>query len=122
MLNRIRYFVSADIGIGEYMQKNFEAMAAGCVVFAFDQGTLENKALGLVDMENIVLYQDKQTLISKIQYLRSNKNLADKISENGRRFAQVNYSNFSIGKVLYMAVKQKLRTKQKKSIFDFLRF
>ena len=35
MLNRIRYFVSADVGLGEYMAKNFEAMACGCVLLAW---------------------------------------------------------------------------------------
>ena len=39
MLNRIRYFVSADVGLGEYMAKNFEAMACGCVLLAWRQGS-----------------------------------------------------------------------------------
>jgi hypothetical protein len=43
-LNRIRFFVSADVGMGEYMIKNFEAMACGCVLFAYDQGEAENLA------------------------------------------------------------------------------
>ena len=36
-LNRIRFFVSADVGMGEYMIKNFEAMACGCVLLAYDR-------------------------------------------------------------------------------------
>src|SRR5690606_23160334 len=47
-LNRIRFFVSADVGMGEYMIKNFEAMACGCVLLAWDQGEAENKALGFI--------------------------------------------------------------------------
>ena len=46
-LNRIRYFVSADVGMGEFMIKNFEAMACGCVLLAYDQGAAESSALGL---------------------------------------------------------------------------
>ena len=53
-LNRIQYFVSADVGMGEYMIKNFEAMACGCVLLAYDQGEAENRALGLQDMHNVV--------------------------------------------------------------------
>ena len=52
MLNRIRFFVSADVGMHEYMFKNFEAMAAGCVVLAFRQAPAEQKALGFEDMKN----------------------------------------------------------------------
>jgi len=33
-LHRTRIFVSADVGMGEYMIKNFEAMACGCVLLA----------------------------------------------------------------------------------------
>jgi hypothetical protein len=57
-LNRIRFFVSADVGMGEYMIKNFEAMACGCVLLAFDQGAAENQALGFKGMVNVVFYKD----------------------------------------------------------------
>lgn len=66
MLNRIRFFVSADIGMGEYMIKNFEAMACGCVLLAYDQGELENEALGFIDMHNIVLYRRLDELRDKL--------------------------------------------------------
>jgi len=46
MLNRIRYFVSADVGLGEYMAKNFEAMACGCVLLAWRQGSEEAAKIG----------------------------------------------------------------------------
>lgn len=36
-LNRIKIFVSADLGMGEFMIKNFEAMACGCVLLAWSQ-------------------------------------------------------------------------------------
>jgi glycosyltransferase involved in cell wall biosynthesis len=57
-LNRIRIFVSADIGLGEYMAKNFEAMACGCVLIAYQQGAGEEEALGLEDGRQVLLYRD----------------------------------------------------------------
>lgn len=83
-LNRIRFFVSADVGMGEYMIKNFEAMACGCVLLAFDQGAEENRALGFVDMHNIVLYRDIPQLREKLAMLRENTVLASEISCNGQ--------------------------------------
>ena len=79
MLNRIKYFISADVGIGEYMQKNFEAMAAGCVVFAYDQGEIENSVFGFKDMENIVLYKNKNELLEKVNALNADNELAHHI-------------------------------------------
>ena len=75
LLNRIRFFISADINFGEYMQKNFEAMACGCVVFAWDQGEQENRALGFKDMENIVLYrsENENNRKNRIIKVQSNK-------------------------------------------------
>lgn len=45
-LNRIRFFVSADVGMGEYMIKNFEAMACGCVLLALRPGRAGKRGLG----------------------------------------------------------------------------
>jgi hypothetical protein len=70
MLNRIRFFVSADIGIGEYMAKNFEAMACGCTLFAYDQGDFENRALGFVDMDNLVLYHNIEEVLRYFKWGR----------------------------------------------------
>ena len=65
------FFVSADVGMGEYMIKNFEAMACGCVLLAYDQGEEENRALGFVDMENLVLYRTVVELRDKLAQLRA---------------------------------------------------
>lgn len=56
MFNCICFFVSVDVGMGEYMIKNFEVMVCGCVLLVYDQGEWENEVLGFWDMENIVLY------------------------------------------------------------------
>lgn len=90
-LNRIRFFVSADVGIGEYMIKNFEAMACGCVLFAFDQGEQENTALGFRDMENIVLYRDAAELSAKLACLRADLALAERIAAEGQALAESRY-------------------------------
>lgn len=88
LLNRIRFFVSADVGLGEYMIKNFEAMACGCVLLAFDQGTAENAALGFEDMDNVVLYRSVAELSERLATLRANPRLAARIAERGRLHAE----------------------------------
>lgn len=108
-LNRIRFFVSADIGMGEYMIKNFEAMACGCVLFAYDQGQEENEALGFKDMHNIVLYKTLEEFRSKLSLVREDNNLAEKISANGQRLAEENYSFENIGKQIVESLKKPLR-------------
>jgi len=85
MLNRIRFFFSADIGFNEYMFKNFEAMCAGCVVFAKRQPEYEQQALGFIDMENIVLYDSLDEIESKYRILKNNPSLAEKISQSARQ-------------------------------------
>ena len=87
-LNRIDFFISADIGFGEYMIKNFEAMACGCVLFAFDQGAEENAALGFKDMENVVLYSTVDDLSQKIRALEDNPQLAESIRRSGQQLAE----------------------------------
>lgn len=90
-LNRIRFFVSADTGIGEYMIKNFEAMACGCVLCANDQGADENAALGFCDMENVVLYRDAKELSAKLATLRADGGLAERIATAGQALAESRY-------------------------------
>lgn len=108
-LNRIRFFVSADIGIGEYMIKNFEAMACGCVLFAYDQGTEENKALGFKDMENIVLYRTVEECQEKLAVLRANTMLAEQIAKRGQALAEKHYTFSEIGKKIVQAIEPALR-------------
>lgn len=92
MLNRIRFFVSADHGLDEYMLKNFEAMAAGCVLCCYRQGRGEEDALGFKDMENVVLYRDIDELEGKLQILQRSPKMVDDIAAAGMALAQAQYS------------------------------
>lgn len=84
LLNEIRIFVSADIGFGEYMIKNFEAMAAGCVLLAWRQPDLEQQSLGFVDGENVVLYDSEAELLEKLAWLKANPEVAASIAVKGQ--------------------------------------
>lgn len=108
-LNRIRFFVSADVGMGEFMIKNFEAMACGCVLLAFDQGSAESSALGLQDMHNVVLYQDVPQLQQKLAVLRADPELAQRIASNGRELAVSQFSFARIGQRIVEALEPALR-------------
>lgn len=111
LLNRIRFFVSADVGLGEYMIKNFEAMACGCILLAYDQGEAENRALGFVDMENIVLYRSVDELRQKVQLLRNDSSLAEGIAANGQRLVEREYSFARVGQRIAEALKAPLRAR-----------
>lgn len=104
-INRIRFFLSCDIGLGEYMIKNFEAMGAGCCLFAYDQGADENKALGFKTLENIVLYNSIQSLRDQLENLRSDSRLAERIARNGEKLAFKNFSFDAIGEKIAREVK-----------------
>lgn len=117
-LSRIRYFVSADVGMGEYMIKNFEAMACGCVLFAFDQGEEENQALGFVDMQNIVLYRDVAQLREKLAVLRADPALAASISYNGQQLAEQRFTFHAIGQAIVEAMRAPLRQAQAPGLLD----
>ncbi|MFJ3482830.1 glycosyltransferase [Pseudomonas sp. NPDC090202] len=108
-LNRIRFFVSADVGMGEYMIKNFEAMACGCVLFAYDQGEAENRALGLQDMHNVVFYSDIPQLQEKLAVLRNDPDLAARIAVNGRDLAVSQFSFAAIGARIVRELEPPLR-------------
>ena len=108
-LNRIRFFVSADVGMGEFMIKNFEAMACGCVLLAYDQGASESSALGLQDMHNVVLYQDVPQLQQKLAVLRADPELAQRIASNGRELAVSQFSFARIGQRIVEALEPALR-------------
>lgn len=108
-LNRIRFFVSADVGMGEYMIKNFEAMACGCVLFAYDQGDAENRALGLQDMQNMVFYSDIPQLRQKLAILRNDTARAARIAVNGRDLAVSQFSFAAIGARIVRELEPALR-------------
>jgi len=114
-LNRIKYFVSADIGMGEYMIKNFEAMACGCVLFAYDQGALENRALGFKDMKNIVLYTTLEEFKMKLKQLRMSSELTESIANQGQLLAEQCYSFDKVGAKITKALQPKLRQQPKRS-------
>lgn len=116
-LNRIRYFVSADVGMEEYMIKNFEAMACGCVLFAYNQGDEENNALGFVDMENIVLYKDMAEFRKKLTVLRSDSALVSKILAGSKQLLE-NYSYEKLGQKIVAELTPKLRVPRKETFFD----
>ena len=108
-LNRIRFFVSADVGMGEYMIKNFEAMACGCVLLAYNQGEAENQALGFIDMENLVLYRDVAELRQKLAVLRQNPALTEHIARRGRDLAASHYEFATLGASVVDAMRPDLR-------------
>ncbi|NMF88374.1 glycosyltransferase [Aromatoleum petrolei] len=121
MLNRIRFFISADAGIGEYMIKNFEAMACGCVLFAYDQGEQENVALGLRDMENIVLYRDAAEVSAKLARLRADSSLAARIAAAGQSLAETQYRFDVLGARIAQALVPPLRARRPLNWIDKLR-
>jgi hypothetical protein len=94
-LNRIRFFVSADVGMGEFM--------------AYDQGSAESSALGLQDMHNVVLYQDVPQLQQKLAVLRADPELAQRIAVNGRELAVSQFSFARIGQRIVEALEPALR-------------
>lgn len=120
-LNRIRFFVSADIGMGENMIKNFEAMACGCVLFAYDQGEEENRVLGFKDMHNIVLYQNICDFKEKLNILRSDKELCASIAKNGQELAEQRYTFTQLGKAVVNALQPALREQPTPTFFQKLR-
>jgi glycosyltransferase involved in cell wall biosynthesis len=121
MLNRIRFFISPDVGMGEYMIKNFEAMACGCVLCAFDQGETENRALGFMDMENIVLFRNVDELLEKLGRLRANPGLADCIAATGQALVEREYGFDRIGARVVEALRPPLRFNPVPKVLEHLR-
>lgn len=120
-LNRIRYFVSADVGMGEFMIKNFEAMACGCVLLAYDQGAAESSALGLHDMHNVVFYQSIPQLQEKLARLRADPELAQRIARNGRELVVGQFSFAHIGKRIVEELEPALRPHAPLSLMEKVR-
>lgn len=114
MLNRIRIFVSADVGFGEYMIKNFEAMACGCLLLTWSQGEEENQVLGFRDMENVVLYSSIDELREKLVVLRTTPGMAESIASAGQRLVEQYYSWEVLGGKVAKAVQLPLRKKRVK--------
>lgn len=121
ILNRIRFFVSADVGMGEYMIKNFEAMACGCVLLAYNQGGEEEDALGFVDMQNLVLYQSVGELCGKLRLLRDDPQLAERIARAGQQMVMQRYSFAALGEAIVEAMRSPLRERPPLSWLERLR-
>jgi len=109
MLNRVRIFLSADVDMGEYMIKNFEAMACGCVLLARSQGEEEDAAIGFIDGKNAVLYRTAEEAIKKIAWLGNNPDVAVSIADEGQRFAEERYSFSRVGRDLALAIEAPMR-------------
>ncbi|MCV4340244.1 glycosyltransferase family protein [Pseudomonas capsici] len=121
-LNRIRVFVSADIGLGEYMAKNFEAMACGCVLLAYRQGQGEEQAIGLEDGVNAMLYGNEQEFSEKLALLRNDPALVARVGEQGLLFAQQYLDYFKQSEVVFRHLSQDFPEPEAMSFFDRLMF
>jgi hypothetical protein len=86
-LNRIRIFISPDLGYNEIMIKDFEAMAAGCLLVAPRPAPEELERLGWVDFENVVLYGTYEELLDKVRRLRAEPERIQPIAAAGRKLA-----------------------------------
>jgi hypothetical protein len=103
-LNQIKFFISADIELGEYMIKNFEAMGAGCILCAYSQGNGEEEDLGLIDMENVILYASMDELLGKLKTVDADNGLSRKIAQNGHKLASEEYTYKSLANRLALAL------------------
>jgi hypothetical protein len=103
-LNRIQTFFSADCGIGEYMAKNFEAMAAGCLLIAYQQGCGEEEALGLKHKENVLLYKSKEQALELLDWVKNNPHKAQTVADNGHQYATDNFSFDALSKKLAQVI------------------
>jgi len=107
--------------MGEYMIKNFEAMACGCVLLAYSQGDRENQALGFIDMHNLVLYRDIDELRFKLCLLREQPELARGIARAGCELVAERYSFSSLGKLVVEAMRPPLRERPPLSRIEMVR-
>jgi glycosyltransferase involved in cell wall biosynthesis len=119
MLNRIKIFVSADIGMNEFMIKNFEAMACGCVLLAWSQGE-EDQLLGFRDMHNTVFYHSEDEAVEKLRLLQSDPVLTARIASNGQAFAESQYSFARVGRTLAAEIQREMRPWQPPSVLTRL--
>jgi len=120
ILNRIKVFISADVGLGEYMIKNFEAMACGCLLVAYRQGA-EEEALGLEDMKNIVLYENQKELLAKLDILESKPERVLEISNAGQLLAEECFTYTAMAGKLRSTLDKKFEVTSKRHFIDFWR-
>ena len=115
-LNRIRIFVSADIGMGEFMIKNFEAMACGCVLLAWSQGE-EDQLLGFEDGHNVVFYRSLDEAIEKLAWLQQHPAQAARIAANGQAFVRQYYGFSRVGQDLAEQIEKPMRPWSRPSVW-----
>lgn len=116
MLNRIQVFVSADIGMGEFMIKNFEAMACGCVLLAWSQGE-EDQLLGFEDGHNVVFYRSLDEAIEKLHWLQQHPAQAARIAANGQAFVRQYYGFSRVGQDLAEQIEKPMRPWPRPSVW-----
>jgi hypothetical protein len=92
-LNRIRFFLSADHGLNEFMAKNFEAMAAGCILCTVPTSPEEADLLGFHDMETVVFYSSAEELEKKMRHLQQHPDQAEAIAQAGRLLVETRHSD-----------------------------
>lgn len=109
MLNRIKVFVSADIGLGEYMAKNFEAMACGCVLLACRQGGGEEEALGLEHGRQVLLYDDEVQFRQLLQRLQEEPLLLERLAAEGKALAGQRFDYAVQGRQLMQIIQPVMR-------------
>lgn len=112
-LNDIRFFVNADSGMNEYMLKNFEALAAGCILVTEDQGATENEIIGFKDMENVILYHTAEEAVNKMAIVESNPELLVKIAMGGHKLAHDQYKFSTLGTKIAAAIAKPLEDRRK---------
>ncbi|GAB1391901.1 glycosyltransferase [Rhodocyclaceae bacterium] len=106
LLNRIRFFISADAGFEEYMIKNFEAMAAGCVLCTLPTSPEENAQLGFVDMQNVIFFRSAEELAGKLEQVRQTPGMANDIATAGRQLAEAHHTWRHRGKTLARVLRE----------------
>ncbi|AEF24134.1 glycosyltransferase family protein [Pseudomonas fulva] len=114
-LNRMTIFLSADIGLGEYMAKNFEAIACGCVLIAYRQGQGEEEALGFIDGENVLLYEDYEQFCQRLDFIIANPAEMVRLKARAAALARQRFDYLRQAESLYALLRRETRTPQPKN-------
>jgi len=113
-----KFFVK---GLNEYNFKNFEAMAAGCVVVA-ERQVEDNSILGFKDMENIVLYDGIEEALEKIDLLKNDDELCQRIAKSGQELVENRHTFEHRGKMLYDFIVPEINPAPPPSLIEKIRY